>query len=588
MRLGAIEMGHAGPPAAARGFSHRVGSMFVGRQKTVGGKSPGIAIHRKQFPSVHAQAIGPHKKRFYPDSRRGLPQKDEMKKTEIFVMLPMDIVTVGELSEGKEASFIHAPCLNATLLGKQFEALREGGASGVMLDVWWGICERHGPQQYDFTAYMELFKKAKKHGMKVQAVMSFHQGGGNVGDGSTYIPLPPWVQEAGEAARQEIFYTDKNLGRDREYISLGCDHLPVLAGRTPLEVYADFVHEFCSCCSKEGLWGTTVTEICVGCGPCGELRYPAYQEDPTKWSYFGDAAWAPVGIQVQRGIPGIGELQCYDQYMLADLKEAAEAAGNPEWGQPPRDAAGTYNSAPWETEFFALTNAGGWLSPYGRFFMEWYSGKLIQHGADVLDAVLPSVREFNSAIIDGKDWPDVEVAVKVAGIHWWYKSRSHAAEMTAGYYNHLKRCAYDPIAAMLKERGAGMSFTCIEMLDSENPDERHCSPEGLVAQVIGAAEENGVPLMAENALEGGLWNQSNLDQMLSNSQHFKRITLLRLRDSMFEEHSVSATGLRVKMPLRGFLAGFRREQPSSQAPATQNGAPAHAKDAQALAGIPAV
>ena len=28
--------------------------------------------------------------------------------------------------------------------------------------------------------------------------------------------------------------------------------------------------------------------------------------------------------------------------------------------------------------------------------------------------------------------PAVEVAVKVSGIHWWYNSPSHAAEMTAG------------------------------------------------------------------------------------------------------------------------------------------------------------
>ncbi len=40
---------------------------------------------------------------------------------------------------------------------------------------------------------MELFKKARKHGLKVQAVMSFHAGGGNVGDGSCDIPLPDWV-----------------------------------------------------------------------------------------------------------------------------------------------------------------------------------------------------------------------------------------------------------------------------------------------------------------------------------------------------------------------------------------------------------
>ena len=62
----------------------------------------------------------------------------------------------------------------------------------------WGICERHGPKQYDFSAYIELFKKARKHGLKVQAVMSFHAGGGNVGDGSCDIPLPPWVLEVSQ------------------------------------------------------------------------------------------------------------------------------------------------------------------------------------------------------------------------------------------------------------------------------------------------------------------------------------------------------------------------------------------------------
>lgn len=63
----------------------------------------------------------------------------------------------------------------------------------------WGICERHGPKQYDFSAYIQLFKKAAKHGLDVQAVLSFHAGGGNVGDGSTDIPLPPWVLEVREA-----------------------------------------------------------------------------------------------------------------------------------------------------------------------------------------------------------------------------------------------------------------------------------------------------------------------------------------------------------------------------------------------------
>lgn len=72
----------------------------------------------------------------------------------------------------------------------------------------------------------------------------------------------------------------------------------------------------------------------------------------------------------------------------------------------------------------------------------------------------------------------VELAIKVAGIHWWYKSRSHAAEMTAGYYNYYGHCGYTPIAKALKRRDVGLSFTCIEMSDTENPDLRHCSPEG--------------------------------------------------------------------------------------------------------------
>lgn len=42
----------------------------------------------------------------------------------------------------------------------------------------------------------------------------------------------------------EIFYTDKRGGRDHECVSLGCDHERVLAGRTPIQVYRDFVADF--------------------------------------------------------------------------------------------------------------------------------------------------------------------------------------------------------------------------------------------------------------------------------------------------------------------------------------------------------
>ena len=49
--------------------------------------------------------------------------------------------------------------------------------------------------------------------------------------GRDFAPDP----QAGEEQGDEIFYTDKGGWRDHEYVSLGVDHLPVLAGRTPIQ-----------------------------------------------------------------------------------------------------------------------------------------------------------------------------------------------------------------------------------------------------------------------------------------------------------------------------------------------------------------
>ena len=68
----------------------------------------------------------------------------------------------------------------------------QAGVEGVMVDVWWGIVEHAGPRRYDFSAYKRLFDRIAASGLKVQAVMSFHAAGGNVGD-TCNISLPRWV-----------------------------------------------------------------------------------------------------------------------------------------------------------------------------------------------------------------------------------------------------------------------------------------------------------------------------------------------------------------------------------------------------------
>ncbi|KAK4792946.1 hypothetical protein SAY86_023381 [Trapa natans] len=373
----------------------------------------------------------------------------------VYVMLPLDSLTMNNTVNRRKA-------MNASM-----QALKSAGVEGVMMDVWWGLVERDNPGSYNWEGYRELMEMAKKHGLKVQAVMSFHQCGGNVGD-SCSIPLPKWVVDEIDK-EPEIVYTDQWGRRNYEYVSLGCDTLPVLKGRTPVQCYADFMQSFRD--NFSDLLGDTIVEIQVGMGPAGELRYPSYPEQNGTWKF-----------------PGIGAFQCYDKYMQISLKAAAEAVGKPEWGNSGPTDAGHYNNWPEDTPFFRK-EGGGWNSPYGEFFLSWYSKMLLDHGERILTSATATFA--NTGVV---------ISVKVAGIHWHYGTRSHAPELTAGYYNTRFRDGYLPIAQMMGRHGAVFNFTCIEMRDHEQPQDALCAPEKLVRQVALATREAQVPLAGENAL----------------------------------------------------------------------------------------
>lgn len=102
----------------------------------------------------------------------------------VYVMLPLDTVWVLE-RDGKTKSILK----KERSLEIALHTLKQAGVEGVMVDVWWGIVERAGPGTYDFAAYQSLFRKVARAGLKVQAVMSFHAAGGNVGD-TCKIGLP--------------------------------------------------------------------------------------------------------------------------------------------------------------------------------------------------------------------------------------------------------------------------------------------------------------------------------------------------------------------------------------------------------------
>ncbi|KAM2531971.1 hypothetical protein PS1_000646 [Malus domestica] len=229
---------------------------------------------------------------------------------------------------------------------KQLRVLKSVNVDGVMVNCWWGIVEGHAPQEYNWNGYKRLFQMVRELKLKLQTMLVmmyvFHCliGRGN----------------------PDIFFTDREGRHNPECLSWGIDKKRVLRGRTAVEVYFDYMRSFCVE-FDEYFKNGNISMIQVGLGPCGELRYPSC---PVKhgWRY-----------------PGVGDFQCYDQYLMKSLRKATEARGHSFWGRGP-DNAGSYNSGPNETGFFS--DGGDYDGYYGRFFLNWYSRVLVDHGDRVL------------------------------------------------------------------------------------------------------------------------------------------------------------------------------------------------------------
>lgn len=401
-----------------------------------------------------------------PTNSKGIP---------VYVMLPLDVTTRSALIKGD-------------FLQSYLNRLASIGVHGVMVDCWWGLCEPD-PQEYDFAEYVNLAKMCRSADLKLQVVLSFHACGGNIGD-TVNIPLPEWVISAGDTSK--FWFTDRFGNTNSEYISFGADHEAILPTRsvkssstennasnntfrTPIQAYADFAKAFKDEMVSVQEWGTTITEIHVGLGPCGELRYPSYPSN--HWRF-----------------PGIGQFQCFDKYLLQDLANSVQNNGT---SKPlkannfPPLGIGSYNDRPYDTEFFR----DGMRTAEGRFFLKWYSGKLLEHGKDVLDQIC---KEF---LEDDGDAEQVQLAVKISGIHWWKFSKSRAAEATCGYIQCQGKTIYEDIVKLLKSKRCILNFTCLEMRTIDQPWSARCGPLQLVAEVFRYAKRHDVDVAGENALQ---------------------------------------------------------------------------------------
>ena len=139
---------------------------------------------------------------------------------------------------------------NARAIAVGLKALKLLGVEGVELPMWWGIVEKEGPCKYDWSSYLSLAKMVQDVGLKLHVSLGFHATEDRT------AALPQWVSRIGET-QPDIFFTDHSGRRYKKCLSLAVDDLPVLEGRTPMQVYEQFFESFRS--SFADFMGSTIT-----------------------------------------------------------------------------------------------------------------------------------------------------------------------------------------------------------------------------------------------------------------------------------------------------------------------------------------
>uniref|UniRef100_A0A6N2LV43 Beta-amylase n=1 Tax=Salix viminalis TaxID=40686 RepID=A0A6N2LV43_SALVM len=364
----------------------------------------------------------------------------------VFVGLPLDAV-----SDCNTVN--HARAIAAGL-----RALKLLGIDGVELPVWWGIVEKESMGKYDWSGYLVLAEMIQNAGLKLHVSLCFH------GSKQPKIPLPEWVSHIGDL-EPSIYHADRSGDHYRECLSLAVDEVPVLNGKTPVQVYQEFCESFKSSFSNffgchSGSWTRWGAPISLSSPPCKSYT----------------------------NIPGVGEFQCYDKNMLNLLKEKAEAAGNPLWGLGGPHDAPSYDQFPNSSQFFK-DNGGSWDSPYGDFFLSWYSSELLSHGDRLLS--LASTSFSNTP---------VTVHGKIPLMHSWYKTRAHPSELTAGFYNTVSRDGYEAVAEMFARNSCKMILPGMDLSDKHQPQESLSSPESMLAQIRIVCRKHRVEISGQNSV----------------------------------------------------------------------------------------
>lgn len=381
----------------------------------------------------------------------------------------------------------------------QFDSLLDEaksiGVTAVSVDVWWGLVEKTGNQNFEWGYYDQVFQKIRGKGLKIVPILAFHKCGGGPGDDCD-IPLPAWVWDHFTA----VGLSANDLKYESETGTVQDDAIPPWASEHPA-VLAQF-REFLEAFEQHfAPLAADVSEINISLGPTGELRYPAYNGSDG-WHY-----------------PDRGNFQAYSDLAQAHFRTWALAkygdlsGVSQHWGialSSPADIRVPGGELPDHRGRRAqsFVDAHDYQDmPYGRDFIDWYHASLVGHGQRVL-----------LAAHDALDGPlkSTPLGMKIPGIHWQLQCTPHPriAEVTAGLIptsltpqaRQPDAFGYRRVMEMIAEvkrsthREVILHFTALEMDNDAQCEIGTSMAEALVFWVSQAAEDQGITHRGENAL----------------------------------------------------------------------------------------
>lgn len=409
---------------------------------------------------------------------------------------PLTLNVMGPLTIGD----VHHPDAEDSALA--WEAFRSDlkrmkilGAEAVSTDIWWGLVEP-ADGQFHWRYYDKVVTEIENAGLKWVPILSFHRLGGNVGDVGE-IAIPEWiwskyVGQPGVPDADALKFRSEQGRTSSEYVS-------VWGTRWVIEDYRRFMREFQNHFrSKSGL----ITEINIGLGPAGELRYPSYN-----------------GHDEGSGYGTRGSIQAYSSLAIDAFREFVRSkygtieSVNAAWGFQLADFSQVMppNHDHLNSNFFHTNQH---FTPYGKDFFDFYNQSLIDHGRQVLEAA--------RGIFAAEDAPfrGLDLGSKIPGVHWGM-AHGRIAELSAGLIRTSLadwqsandafgyRDLFKMLASVLPAGHASrlvLHFTALELLDGHEGEVIGSKARTLNGWIGQSAAQEGLIVKGENAV-GELMDQ---------------------------------------------------------------------------------